>query len=73
LGIAGFDLVDRARVHIEHRRPAGDLRQRVLLDGREIARSSSAASFLRPVGLIRSPITQNGSSKADDGGLGLIR
>ena len=30
---------DRARVHVEHHRAAGDLLQRVLLDGREVAQS----------------------------------
>ena len=57
-------LVDQrdAGVDVEHVGAGGDLGDRVGDDGRQVAARSSSANALRPVGLIRSPITQNGWS-----------
>jgi hypothetical protein len=62
LGLVRVDGGD-ARVDVEHGGAGGDLFQRVLDDVSKLPACISAASFLRPVGLIRSPITQKGWSK----------
>ena len=51
-----------ADVDVEHVGAAGDLLGDVDLDLREVACCSCAWNALRPVGLIRSPMTQNGCS-----------
>ena len=53
-----------AGIDVEHVGAGRDLGQRIGLDGRlKSPAAISAASLLRPVGLIRSPMMQNGRSK----------
>ena len=62
LGLVGIDR-RHAGIDVEDMGAGRDLGQRVLDDRLEIAGLISAASFLRPVGLMRSPMMVNGRSK----------
>ncbi len=53
----------RARIDVEHGGAGLDLRNRIAWTLEKSPRSSSSFKILRPVGLMRSPITQKGRSK----------